>query len=191
MRRQRYSRKDSRRSWIQQWDSATKHIFSPLMSIGTSHQRSWHSVWAKTSYQWELLRPIVMEYVISIGKVLGSGAFGYVYKAVAFGICSPETDTTVAVKKTKPHSNRENYQALMMEVKIMSHLGMHLNVVNFLGACTKDLATGKYIHHVGKDRSVACKFSRTVSHEQPATRSHRFLFSSSIILFNPSLFTNL
>lgn len=28
-------------------------------------------------------------------------------------------------------------QALMSELKIMSHLGPHLNVVNLLGACTK------------------------------------------------------
>lgn len=28
-------------------------------------------------------------------------------------------------------------QALMSELKIMSHLGPHLNIVNLLGACTK------------------------------------------------------
>ncbi|CAG0901481.1 unnamed protein product [Darwinula stevensoni] len=79
---------------------------------------------------------------LKLGKMLGSGQFGYVLKAVAIGIRPPEPETTVAVKKRKSHSSLENYQALMMEVKIMSHLGMHLNVVNFLGACTKDLAHG-------------------------------------------------
>ncbi|CAG0889570.1 unnamed protein product [Darwinula stevensoni] len=77
---------------------------------------------------------------LKLGKLLGSGEFGYVLKAVAIGIRPPEPETTVAVKKRKPRSSLENYQALMMEVKIMSHLGMHLNVVNFLGACTKNLA---------------------------------------------------
>lgn len=28
-------------------------------------------------------------------------------------------------------------QALMSELKIMTHLGPHLNIVNLLGACTK------------------------------------------------------
>ncbi|CAG0888866.1 unnamed protein product [Darwinula stevensoni] len=76
------------------------------------------------------------------GEVLGSGQFGYVLKAVAGGICPPEPETTVAVKRRKPHSTLENYQTHLMEVKIMSHLGMHLNIVNFLGACTKGLAHG-------------------------------------------------
>ncbi|CAG0902049.1 unnamed protein product [Darwinula stevensoni] len=65
---------------------------------------------------------------LKLGKLLGSGEFGYVLKAVAVGIRPPEPETTVAVKKRKPHSSLENYQTLMMEVKIMSHLGMHLNV---------------------------------------------------------------
>ncbi|CAG0893546.1 unnamed protein product [Darwinula stevensoni] len=79
---------------------------------------------------------------IAIGEVLGSGAFGYVLKAVAVGICPPEPKTIVAVKRRKPLSSLENYQTHLMEVKIMSHLGMHLNVVNFLGVCTKDVAHG-------------------------------------------------
>lgn len=31
-------------------------------------------------------------------------------------------------------------RALISELKIMSHLGQHLNVVNLLGAVTKDIA---------------------------------------------------
>lgn len=29
------------------------------------------------------------------------------------------------------------YRALMSELKILSHIGNHLNIVNLLGACTK------------------------------------------------------
>lgn len=36
-------------------------------------------------------------------------------------------------------------QALMSELKIMTHLGPHLNIVNLLGACTK---SGDYDAHV-------------------------------------------
>lgn len=35
-------------------------------------------------------------------------------------------------------------QALMSELKIMTHLGPHLNIVNLLGACTK---SGEYSRH--------------------------------------------
>ena len=88
---------------------------------------------------------------IVIGKLLGSGAFGYVLKAVGVGICPPELETTVAVKKCKPHSGLERYNAHLMEAKIMSHLGMHLNIVNFLGVCTKDLTLGEYLCHIMQD----------------------------------------
>lgn len=34
-------------------------------------------------------------------------------------------------------ARKSETQALMSELKIMSHLGPHLNIVNLLGACTK------------------------------------------------------
>ncbi|CAG0885972.1 unnamed protein product [Darwinula stevensoni] len=79
-------------------------------------------------------------------KEIGRGEFGHVVRAVAIGIRPPERETTVAVKKRKPGCNNlENYLALMMELKIMSHLGNHMNVVNLLGACTKNMARDKEI----------------------------------------------
>lgn len=40
----------------------------------------------------------------------------------------------------------EQLKALISELKIMIHIGQHLNVVNLLGACTKELSKGKQIH---------------------------------------------
>lgn len=37
-------------------------------------------------------------------------------------------------------------RALISELKIMVHLGQHLNVVNLLGAVTKNIAQRKQIH---------------------------------------------
>ena len=48
--------------------------------------------------------------------------------------------TTVAVKMVKANADIMYIQALMSELKIMIHLGRHLNIVNLLGACTKGLA---------------------------------------------------
>lgn len=72
------------------------------------------------------------------GIRIGSGAFGQVVQAVAFGI-NGEKMTTVAVKMVKPNSDESHFKALMSELKIMIHLGQHVNVVNLLGACTKQL----------------------------------------------------
>ena len=65
-------------------------------------------------------------------------------KATAIGIDPGNPVTTVAVKMARSHgSSMVGLKALMSELKIMIHLGSHLNVVNLLGACTKDVTRGK------------------------------------------------
>ncbi|XP_055592242.1 vascular endothelial growth factor receptor 1-like isoform X10 [Uranotaenia lowii] len=77
---------------------------------------------------------------LKLGKQLGAGAFGVVLKATAQGIMVSEDETTVAVKMVKKQTDNEVMRALISELKIMVHLGQHLNVVNLLGAVTKNIA---------------------------------------------------
>ncbi|XP_069676981.1 mast/stem cell growth factor receptor-related protein Kit-like [Periplaneta americana] len=77
---------------------------------------------------------------LRLGRILGSGAFGVVMRAEASGIVKPDETTTVAVKMVKGVADRTVVKALATELKIMGHLGRHLNIVNFLGAWTKNLA---------------------------------------------------
>ncbi|KAM9330391.1 vascular endothelial growth factor receptor 2 [Gastrophryne carolinensis] len=74
---------------------------------------------------------------LKLGKPLGRGAFGQVLEADAFGIDKTGTCKTVAVKMLKEGATESEHRALMSELKILSHIGHHLNVVNLLGACTK------------------------------------------------------
>ena len=78
---------------------------------------------------------------LKMGKMLGSGAFGRVVKAEAEGIVPWEESTVVAVKmlKPKPTGDYDYLKALMVELKIMIHLGKHINILNVLGACTTNL----------------------------------------------------
>ncbi|XP_061608650.1 macrophage colony-stimulating factor 1 receptor 2 [Phyllopteryx taeniolatus] len=73
---------------------------------------------------------------LRLGGVLGSGAFGKVVEATAYGLGSRD-ETRVAVKMLKPSAHSEEREALMCELKILSHLGYHDNIVNLLGACTQ------------------------------------------------------
>uniref|UniRef100_A0A665SWD7 Mast/stem cell growth factor receptor Kit n=1 Tax=Echeneis naucrates TaxID=173247 RepID=A0A665SWD7_ECHNA len=73
---------------------------------------------------------------LRFGKTLGSGAFGKVVRATAYGLCSTDTVTTVAVKMLKPNAHATEKEALMSELKVLSYLGNHVNIVNLLGACT-------------------------------------------------------
>lgn len=77
---------------------------------------------------------------------MGSGAFGVVYKAEARGIINAEQDTIVAVKMVKKTADNLYIKALASELKIMVHLGKHINIVNLLGACTKNVGKRKVLH---------------------------------------------
>ncbi|XP_043929203.1 vascular endothelial growth factor receptor 1 isoform X2 [Protopterus annectens] len=74
---------------------------------------------------------------LKLGKSLGHGAFGKVLQATAFRIQKSSGCQTVAVKMLKEGATASEYKALMTELKILIHIGHHLNVVNLLGACTK------------------------------------------------------
>ncbi|XP_012813386.2 receptor-type tyrosine-protein kinase FLT3 [Xenopus tropicalis] len=73
---------------------------------------------------------------LEFGKVLGSGAFGRVVTATAYGITKPGVSLQVAVKMLKENADGSEKDALMSELKMMTQIGHHQNIVNMLGACT-------------------------------------------------------
>ncbi|KAJ8405469.1 hypothetical protein AAFF_G00319420 [Aldrovandia affinis] len=73
---------------------------------------------------------------LRLGKILGAGAFGKVVEATAYGLGKEDNVMQVAVKMLKPSAHSDEKEALISELKILSHLGQHKNIVNLLGACT-------------------------------------------------------
>jgi len=67
--------------------------------------------------------------------VLGSGAYGSVYKGSLNGI-------PVAVKTTNANADLSYLKALLSELKIMIYLGKHPSLVEFLGSDTSKLNKG-------------------------------------------------
>ncbi|XP_043913249.1 mast/stem cell growth factor receptor Kit-like [Protopterus annectens] len=82
-------------------------------------------------YSWEFPRGR-----LRFGKTLGSGEFGKVVEAAAYGLSENVPVITVAVKMLKPSAHSTEKEALMSELKILSYLGQHVNIVNLLGTCT-------------------------------------------------------
>jgi serine/threonine protein kinase len=85
-----------------------------------------------------------MVLILILGVQLGAGCFGRVVKVKAVGLKtgSEETVKTVAVKMVRSEANVSAMEALISELKILVYLGSHLNVVNLLGACTKQIHKG-------------------------------------------------
>ncbi|NXB24655.1 FLT3 kinase, partial [Rhagologus leucostigma] len=73
---------------------------------------------------------------LEFGQALGSGAFGKVVNATAYGINNAGDSVQVAVKMLKEKPDASEKDALMSELKMMTHIGSHENIVNLLGACT-------------------------------------------------------
>ncbi|XP_074528109.1 platelet-derived growth factor receptor beta-like isoform X2 [Halichoeres trimaculatus] len=111
---------------------------------------------------WEVPRDSV-----ALGQVLGSGAFGRVVQATVSGLLDPNSTTKAAVKMVKARSGAT--QSLMSELKVLVHLGPHLNVVNLLGACT----TGGPVYLI----TEFCRHGDLVSYLQ--RNKHTFLQGDS------------
>ncbi|XP_057680174.1 receptor-type tyrosine-protein kinase FLT3 [Corythoichthys intestinalis] len=74
---------------------------------------------------------------LELGKELGSGAFGTVVQGTAYGIKKAGVSQQVAVKMLKEKHQAVEKEALMSELKMLTHIGQHSNIVNLLGACTE------------------------------------------------------
>ena len=58
---------------------------------------------------------------------------------------SESNSRTVAVKMVLSQMNNTRaLESLITELKVLIHLGSHLNVVNLLGACTSKVSRGIY-----------------------------------------------
>jgi len=78
----------------------------------------------------------------NIGHIIGEGQFGSVFVGTAKNIYGPEA-TKVAVKQVKDMLDENQINVIIDELKILSNLKMHLNLVNLVGACTSELLSNE------------------------------------------------
>ncbi|CAL8132318.1 unnamed protein product [Orchesella dallaii] len=67
--------------------------------------------------------------------LLGTGNFGVVYKGTANGI-------PAAVKQPNKNCTKGSFKSCLSEVKVHCYIGVHTNIVGFLGAYTKEIHKG-------------------------------------------------
>ncbi|KAM9394003.1 fibroblast growth factor receptor 1-A isoform 1-T1 [Pholidichthys leucotaenia] len=122
---------------------SSSSIHSGVMLVRPSHRSSSGSpmLTGVSEYElpqdprWELPRERLV-----LGKPLGEGCFGQVVMGEALGLDKekPNRVTKVAVKMLKSDATEKDLSDLISEMEMMKIIGKHKNIINLLGACTKD-----------------------------------------------------
>ena len=72
-------------------------------------------------------------------KILGSGNFGTVYQGTIKRTYLPGSKNQVAIKTIITKADSSECQDFQNEIKIMSYVDPHLNLVNMIASCTSEL----------------------------------------------------
>ncbi|XP_077353108.1 fibroblast growth factor receptor 1-A-like isoform X2 [Festucalex cinctus] len=85
--------------------------------------------------QWEIPRER-----LTLGEPLGEGFFGQVALAEVLGLDKerPAGVSKVAVKMLKADAGDKDLMDLVSEMEMMKAIGRHKNIINLVGACTRD-----------------------------------------------------
>lgn len=75
----------------------------------------------------------------TVGEILGSGNFGAVYKGEATGLFYPGSKTPVAMKTINDVTNHNDTDCFLVEIKILSDIKYHCNLVNMVGTYTTSI----------------------------------------------------
>lgn len=71
--------------------------------------------------------------------ILGSGNFGTVYKGILKELDGPNSEQEIAIKTIVSSEGDSACNEFLNEMKIMSYVNLHLNLVNMVGSCTSEL----------------------------------------------------
>ncbi|ODM88474.1 Platelet-derived growth factor receptor beta [Orchesella cincta] len=82
------------------------------------------------------------DFKIEKDALLGSGTFGSVYRGRINCLLYGSGELEVAVKTTMPSSPSTAKTGMLYEIKVLSYLGRHDNIVNIHGAYTKGIKNG-------------------------------------------------
>lgn len=86
-------------------------------------------------HRWEVKKEDIV-----FGQVLGQGNFGRVVEAQ---LRNGSKSMRVAVKMLKDTTDIQQFKSLIGELKIMSNIGSHRNILNLIAACTSKLSVGE------------------------------------------------
>ena len=78
-----------------------------------------------------------------VGDQIGSGNFGSVHRGTIKELFGTNSKPDVAIKCISGHVGQSETDNFLYEIKIMSYVDPHINLVSMIGACTGELAKTK------------------------------------------------
>ena len=122
----------------------------------------------------------------TIGNILGSGNFGNVFKGEIKGLYEQNDKFIVAIKSINDSTNETEVNWFLDEIKIMSNIDPHLNLVNMIGSCTSEYETSQNIwlliefcNHGDMKNYLIEHFESILSPNHEDTRDSRILIQWS------------
>ena len=76
-----------------------------------------------------------------IGVKIGTGNFGKVYKGILTGLYESKSQTIVAIKSIVNEGSGNGFDDLLNEIKLMSYIKPHANLVSMIASCSSELKT--------------------------------------------------
>ena len=76
-----------------------------------------------------------------IGVKIGTGNFGKVYKGILTGLYESKSQTIVAIKSIVNEGSGNGFNDLLSEIKLMSYIKPHANLVSMIASCSSELQT--------------------------------------------------
>ena len=82
--------------------------------------------------------------LFDVGEEIGSGNFGKVFVGKLHELYGPASNTAVAIKTAHGTANENAIHDLLLEIKLLSYIDAHPNLVSMIGSCVSELkSTGK------------------------------------------------
>ena len=120
--------------------------------------------------------------LFTVTDQIGFGNFGEVSKGEVIGLYSENSRTTVAIKSINGPAEGIELRDFLHEIKIMSYIKPHLNLVSMIGSCCSDTQHAREMYlliefcHYGDLRTYLIENkNQIISNEQDGTLNDRVL----------------
>ena len=129
--------------------------------------------------------------MFEVGEQIGKGNFGKVYKGNVIGMYHDTSKTAVAIKSISGQVTEAVLENMLSEIKIMSKIRPHLNLVSMIASCSTDFDVHRnlwlileFCEHSDLKNILKLKTEELLSGEDNGVINHRCLIKWAFDIAN-------